>query len=209
MRDTQMQITLNTAHKIVDTLLNKQTANTSNINVTTVINALITVKGTTFATLTQCSPVAVAAAHRAQRVFKITVQNVTLCNSDAGLYNNAVTREVRATAQADTFTALPSNYVMLNNSYSVCALKSNTNKHYLRAIVNKCLQVVYYCANTDTLLSLAQVAQFLSPSASKALLTASTSTHINHANITHTVIARTFSLQNIYSINVNKNTLTA
>jgi hypothetical protein len=204
-----MQITLNVAQQIVNTLNAKQASNTSNINVTSIINALANINSTTFATLTQASKVATASAHKAQNIYKLTVQNVTLCNSNASLYSNAVAREAVATAQADAFTALPSNYTMIDNSYSVCALTSNTNKHYLRAIVNKCLQVTYYCANTNALLSKEEVAQYLTASASKQLLTPSTSTHVQHANVTHTVTARTFSLQNIYSINVNKQTLTA
>ena len=134
-----MQITLTVAQQIVNTLENTQANNTSNVNVANVINMLAKVKSTTFATLTQASKVSTAAAHKALNIYKITVQNVTLCNSSSSLYSNAVNREVVATQQADAFTALPSNYVMLANSYSVVALKSNTNKHYLRAIVNKCL----------------------------------------------------------------------
>jgi hypothetical protein len=204
-----MQITLNVAQNIVNTLLNTTANNTSKINVANIINALSNINSTTFATLTQASQVATASAHRAQNIYKITVQNVTLCNSNASIYTNAVTREAVATEQADAFVAQSSNYEMINNSYSVCALKSNTNKHYLRAIVNKCLQVAYYCANTNTLLSKQEVAQYLTASASTKLLTPSTSTTVQHANITHTVTVRNFSLQNIYSINVNKQQLTA
>lgn len=204
-----MQITLTVAQQIVNTLTATQANNSSNVNVTNVINMLQNVKSTTFATLTQASQVSTAAAHKAQNIYKITVQNVTLCNSSASLYNNAVTREVVATQQADAFTALPSNYVMLANSYSVVALKSNTNKHYLRAIVNKCLQSVYYCANTNTLLTKEQVAEYLTASAAKALLETSKETTVQHANITHSVIARTFALSNIYNINAAKQTLTA
>ena len=200
----------NTCNNIVTRLNSAQAQNNSNVNVTTVINALANVQAATFATLTQCSKVKTAAAHKAQNIYKITVQNVTLCNSSASLYSNAVNKQVQAqSATAQAFTALPSNYTMLNNSYSVCALKSNTNKHYLRAIVNKCLQVVYYCANTNAILTKQHVAQFLTASAAKALLEPNKATTVQHANVTHTVTARTFSLQNIYSINVAKQTLTA
>lgn len=202
-----MQINLNTAQQIVNALQTAQ-QNKSNINVNTIIKALENVQATTFATLTQASKVVTASAHKAQNIFKITVQNVTLCNSNASLYNNAVTKHVQATAQAQAFTALASNYTMLNNSYSVCALKSNTNKHYLRAIVNKCLQVVYYCANTNTILTKQQVAKYLTASAKQTLLQNNNVTTVKHANITHNVTARTFAFNNIYSINVNKQTLT-
>ena len=204
-----MQITTTLAQTIVNTLATKQASITSNVNITTITNALSTVKSTTFATLTQASKVKTSASNNAQNIFKITVQNVTLCNSSASLYNNAVTRTVIATQQATAFTALPSNYVMLNNSYSVCALKSNTNKHYLRAIVNKCLQSVYFCATTNTMLTKQQVAQYLTASASKQLLSVNTSNTVQHADITHNVTARTFALSNIFSINVNKQSITA
>lgn len=199
-----MQITVNVAQNIVNTLNAKQAANTSGINVANIINALANIKSTTFATLTQASKVKTAAKHNAQNIFKITVQNVTLCNSNASIYSNAVSKQTQ-----DTFTALPSNYEMIDNSYSVCALKSNTSKHYLRAIVNRALQVVYYCANTNTVLSKEQVAEYLTKSAADKLLNPVASTHVQHADVTHTVTARTFALQNIYSINVNKQTLTA
>jgi hypothetical protein len=195
-----MQITNHTAQQIVNTV----TDTTSTITASQIVQALRTVKGATFATLTQASQVKTAAAHRSQNIYKITVQNVTLCNSDASLYSNAVARE---TEQA--FTAMPSNYDMINNSYSVCSLKSNPAKHYLRAIVNKCLQVAYYCANTNAIVSKADVAPYLTNSAREQLLNPSTSTHVAHADVVHTVTARTFALQNIYSINVNKQSLTA
>jgi hypothetical protein len=199
-----MQITLNKAQQIILALLNTQANNTSKINVANIINALKNVQATTFATLVQASLVKTASAHKAQQIYKITVQNVTLCNSASSLYSNAVTKQIQ-----QAFSALASNYVMLNNSYSVCALKSNTNKHYLRANVNKCLQVVYYCANTQQFLTKQQVAQYLTASASKQLLSNNTVNTIQHANVQHTVTTRTFSLQNIYSINVAKQTLTA
>ena len=201
------QITLTNAQNIVSTLRNAQAQNASKINVTNIINALQNVTATTFATLTQASAVATSAQHKAQRIYKVTTQNVTLCNSASSLYSNAVNKHVVATQQAQSFTALASNYVMLNNSYSVCALKSNTNKHYLRAVVNKCISVAYYCARTNTLLTKQQVAVYLTASAAKAMLAASTSNTVQHANITHNVTVRNFSLANIHSITVNKQVL--
>lgn len=198
-------ITAQQAADIVNTLNNTATP----ITAESVIRALATVKSTTFATLTQASRVTTAARHTAQNIYKITVQNVTLCNSSSSLYSNAVNREVVATGQAEAFTALPSNYEMLNNSYSVVALKSNPAKHYLRAIVNRCLATAYYCANTNTLLTKEQVAAYLTPAAADKLLAPAATNVIQHSNIEHTVTARTFALQNIYSINVNHQSLTA
>lgn len=184
------------AQNIVSTLAH------SHVTLDQIQQALSTVNSTTFATLTQASQVKTAAAHRDQRIFKITVQNVTLCNSDASLYNRAVTREAQRTEQADAFTSMPSNYDAINGSYSVVSLKSNPDKHYLRAIVNRAIESVYYCAKQ-------QVAEYLTKSAREQLLNPSTSTHVQHADVTHTVTARTFALQNIYSINVNREQLVA
>ena len=197
-----MQITAQTALTIVSALNKTTQNNTSKVNVANIINALQNIKSTTFATLTQASKVKTASAHKAQNIYKITVQNVTLCNSKANLYVNAVAKSTQ-----EAFTALASKYTMLNNSYSVCALTSNTNKHYLRAVVNKALQVVYYCANTNTIVSKQYVAQFLTASAKAALLNTDATINIKHANVTHNVIVRNFALQNIYSINVAKQTL--
>lgn len=202
-------ITLANAQNIVNTLAATQANNNSNINVTNVINALSNINSTTFASVTQASKVSTSAKHKAQSIYKINVLSVTLCNSSASIYNNAVNKQLTAQNEGQTFSALSSNYTQINNSYSVCALTSNTNKHYLRAIVNKCLATVYYCANTKQFLTKTQVAQFLTASASKALLAANTQTHVQHANVTHNVTVRTFALQNIYNINVNKQTLTA
>lgn len=188
------------AGNIVNTL---QATTNSNINVVNIINALRGVEATTFATLTQASEVKLAAG-ASKSFYKVTVQNVTLCNSDSGLYTNKVRRE----ADAD-FTALPSHYEMINGSYSVCALKSNTNKHYLRAIVNKCISSVYYDADTGSIVSKEEVAKHCTPSAAKKMLDTSKETYVAHADVTHSVIIRTFALENIYSINVNKQALVA
>lgn len=173
-----------------------------------IIDALANIKSTTFATLTQASQVKTAAKHKDQNIYKITVQNVTLCNSNSSLYNNAVTREVVATEQADAFTAIPSNYDMINESYSVVSLKSNPSKHYLRAIVIRCLEVVYYCANTDRVLSKEEVAEYLTASAREQLLNPPAKTVVKHSNIEHSVTVRTFAIENIHSININKQSLT-
>jgi hypothetical protein len=180
----------------------------NSIETQAIIDALANVTSTTFATLTQASRVKTAAKHNNQNIYKITVQNVTLCNSTSSLYNNAVTREVVATEQAQAFTAMPSNYDMIDGSYSVVSLKSNPAKHYLRAIVNKCLEVVYYCANTNRVLTKEEVAEYLTASAAKQLLAPATKTVVQHANIEHTVTVRTFAIENIYSINLNKQALT-
>lgn len=202
-------LTLQQSQNIVSTLNSKKASNTSNINVTSIINALKHVKATTFAGLTQASKVKTAAAHKAEDIYKITVQQVTLCNSDASLYNNAVTREVVKTNQASEFESLPSNYVMINDSYSVCALKSNTNKHYLRAIVNNASEVVYYCNTTNKFLTKQEVSEYLTASASKALLNPPKTNEIKHAEVEHNVTIRNFGLENIYSINLAKQSLTA
>ncbi len=199
----------NQARDIVNTLLATQADQSSNITAETLAAALSTVRSTTFATLTQASTVKTAAKHSDQRIYKITVQNVTVCNSASSLYNNAVTREAQATEQAQAFTSLPSNYDMIDNSYSIVSLKSQPSKQYLRAIVNRAIQSVFYCANTDRMLSKEQVAEYLTKSAADKLLNPAASTHVQHADVTHTVTARTFALHNIYSINVNKQTLTA
>ena len=206
-------LTLTQAQNIVNTVTNKAASNTSNVNVTALINMLTSVNATTFASVTQASKVKTAAAHKTQNIYKITMQNITLCNSAASLYSNAVNKQIsnnKATsASLQAFTALASNYTSINNSYSVVALTSNLNKHYLRAIVNKCNASVYYCVNTNTFIAKHVLAQYLTASAARTLLSTNTSTTVQHANVTHSVTARTFSLANIYSLTANKQTLTA
>jgi len=197
-------LTLAQAQNIVNTVTSKAANNTSNINIVSLTNLLTSTKSTTFANITQASKVKTASAHKAQNIYKITVQNVTLCNSAASLYSNAVNKQV-----SSTFTALASNYTMLNNSYSIVALTSNLNKHYVRAIVNKCNSSVYYCANTNKFLAKHVLAQYLTASAARTLLSNNKVNTVQHANVQHTVTARTFSLSNVYSITANKQTITA
>jgi hypothetical protein len=175
----------------------------NSINVQSIIRGLAGVEATTFATLVQASKVALAAANKHHNIYKVTKQNVTLCNSDSGLYTNKVRRE----ADAD-FTALPSHYAMVNDSYSVCSLISNPAKHYLRAIVNNCISSVYYNADTGSIVSKEEVAELCTPAAAKKMLDTSKETYVAHADVTHNVIIRTFAIENIYGINVNKTSIT-
>lgn len=203
MDATQAKVIVNT---LVDRNLNAFSA-PSKIDVVSIINALNGVEATTFATLTQASRVALAAKNDHKNFYKITVQNVTLCNSSAGMYVNKVNRENLEGVK--DFEALPSNYVMIGDSYSVCALKSDTSKHYLRAIVNKCIESVYIDMDRGVLISKEEVAKYCTLSAAEKILNPSSETHVKHANVTHSVIVRTFALKNIYSINVNKQALVA
>jgi len=196
--------TLAQAETIVNTLISNTATNCSNITADALASALSSVKGTTFAGLTQASKVKTAAANKAMNIYKLTVQQVTLCNSDASLYANAVSREV-----GQAFESLPSNYDMLNGSYSVVSLKSNPAKHYIRGIVNNCSQAAYYNADTNMFMSKGEVADYLTPAASKQLLAPKAPTVVQHADVEHNVTTRTFALANIYSLTLNKSTLTA
>lgn len=188
------------ANQIITALQNDN----SNINLETITDALKNVASTTFATLTQASKISTAAKHNNQALYKITRQNVILNNGESSLYENKVKRDVQ-----EAFKAIASHYEAVNGSYSVCALKSDTNKHYLRAIVNKALEVIYYDFINDQIVDKEFIAQYLAPAAAKKLLAPKKPTFIKHANIelTENIIIRNFSLKNIYSININKKSL--
>jgi hypothetical protein len=181
---------------------------TSLINVASIQEALQNVASTTFATLTQASPIKTALKLN-QNFFKITVQNVVLNNGGSSLYTNAVNKELNASQEdvQEAFKALASHYEQVNGSYSVCALKSDTSKHYLRAVVNKALEVIFFDANKMEVVTREHVASFLAPAASKKLLETKKTTYVQHSDISHKVIVRTFALKNIHSLNINKQKL--
>ena len=186
------------ANKIINDL-NKPN---SKITVNALSKALENVKGATFATLTQASEVKIAKKHN-QHIVKLTRQSLTItAGTTSNLYVNAVSKEL-----GEQYQPLPSHYEAINDSYSLCALKSDPTRQYIRASVNQCYDSEYYDVNKGEYITKERVAEFLAPSAREKLLNPKKETYIQHADVTHTNIHRNFSLENIHSISLGNTTL--
>lgn len=195
------KISVKTAQRIVNSVL----ANTQAINPANVQQALATVKGTTFASLTTCAKVATIAAYKNEKVYKISKQNVLLCNSNSNIYENAVSKEVQ-----ENFQAQMGYYTPVNGSYSFVTNK-NATKHYLRGLSQSCSYSVYYCAKTERFLSKKEVAQlmFASEPPRKKFIEGNKETYVQHADVTHTQTPRVFMLERLYNVSLNKHVLQA
>ena len=164
---------------------------------------LATVRGTTFAQIVQVTPVATAAAHKAVNISKVTVANVQLFNNlreFTNAYVNAVKRSAAKLGLSDPrdvneFTS-QGNYFENTDCYSVVKHKTQ-EKYYLFVIYNKAESV--YVMN-NTVVDKQQVAQYLTPSAAKALLEPESTVHNVAQDVTHNVQVRTVKLENIVSI---------
>lgn len=167
-----------------------------------VSNVLATVKGTTFATITQVTKVATAAAHKAVTINKVTEASVQLfnnINAFTSVYANAVKRD----AGVAEFT-VQDNYFEHTDCYSVVKHKTK-EAYYLYAIYNNA-KSVYVMDGRE--MTKAEVAAYMTPSAAKALLDPQP-THNVLNNVEHSVAVRTVALANIVSIVANKQLLLA
>ena len=159
-----------------------------------------------FASIVQCTQVACAAAHKHITILKVSYCNITVASDAQNLYLHAVQNSASKIAQDEqniaNFTTSAASFTH-TNCYSIVK-NNNSNKLYLFALYNKTHASAYYCVNTNTLLTIQQVAQYLTASAAKTLLNVTNVTHNVTNNVTHTVVPRTISLQNIISLNANK-----
>jgi len=182
----------------------QQLQNGSTISATDVESLLQNVHGTTFACLQQVTPVALAAAHKAKQIYKVTQANVQLFNNlraFTNAYENAVKRS--AARLSDNDQAAVANFESQGNwfehdaCYSIVHSKKDPSKHYLFAIYNKADSMY---VQDGLVVSKQHVAQYMTPSAAEQLLAPSeTVTNVTHG-IEHKVIVRTTLLSNIVSI---------
>lgn len=174
---TQQQ---NFANAIVNALSNKQS-----------INALLTTN----------TVVTVAAKHKnSATITKVTTANVTLyaCANAYLQLVQASAAQIQANANnannVVNFAVSASKYTHLNNAHCIAMLNSNL---YLQCIVNSA-NSVYFINNVVA--TKQQVAQYLTASASAALLNNSNITHNKTNNVTHNVIVRTYKFASIQSL---------
>lgn len=165
-----------------------------------VADMLANVRGTTFASITQVTRVATAAAHKAVVINKVTEASVQLFNNVnefTSVYANAVKRD---TGVAE-FT-VQDNYFEHTDCYSIVKHKTK-EAYYLYVIYNKA-RSVYVMDGQE--LTKAEVAQYLTPSAAKALLDPQPTLNILNG-VEHNVAVRTVALANIVNIVAQKQLL--
>jgi phenylpyruvate tautomerase PptA (4-oxalocrotonate tautomerase family) len=175
-----------------------------------VSNLLAQVRGVTFANITQVTKVALAAAHKAKVINKVTEASVQLFNNlneFTSVYANAVKRTASKIANNDAAAVeafeAQSNYFEHTDCYSVVKHKTQ-DKYYLYAIYNNA-QSVYVCDGKQ--MTTAEVAQYMTPSGAKALLEPSATVLNVGTGVEHSVTVRTVGLENIVSIIAQKQLL--
>lgn len=166
----------------------------------------------TFAQIEYVTKVLTAAAHKAEVIQKVTKANVILCSNikaHTSVYANKVKKTAKGIASNDqaaveAFTP-SSNYFEHTHCHSIVQHKEHADKLYLYAIYNKANSVYMHNGNIVTE---QQVAEFLTPSAKKAMLDKDGTVHNVTHNITHSVAVRTIALSNIVSIRARKQLVT-
>ena len=175
------------------------------------VSALLNeVRGTTMASIVQVTKVALAAAHKAVTIKKVTEARVQLFNNlneHTSVWANAVKRSAskivgNGAANVEAFQA-QSNWFEHTDCYSVVKHKTK-EQFYLYAIYNNA-ESVYMMDGVEV--SKQEVAQYMTPAAARELLDGDNRTlNVTH-DIEHSAICRAVALENIVSIVAQKQLL--
>lgn len=172
-----------------------------------VIAALLSGKSSTFAQIEYVTEIKPAAAHKSVKIQKLTTANVQLF-SDIKAATDVFLNAVKRTAQKisgnnldnlETFEK-SNTYFEHTDCYSIVKHKES-EKLYLWAIFNNAIS--HFLVNGKPA-TREQVAEFLTPSAKKALLNNDKIVLNAKNDIMHTVQVRTISLENVKAINAAK-----
>jgi hypothetical protein len=176
-----------------------------------VMQQLQTVRGVTFANVTQVTKVATAAAHRAVNIQKVSVANVQLFNTVndySAVYAAAVKRsaaKLDATQDTSNYTPKEAWFAHDAQCFSIVYKKTDPAKTYLYAIYNNAASLLFI---DNVQATKQQVAQYLTASAARDLLdTSNVVTNVEHGFM-HTVQLRAVELCNIVAIKAAKQVLT-
>jgi hypothetical protein len=175
------------------------------IDETSVVKAMENVKGTTFASVLYSTIVAPSASNKHINITKKTSANVQLFNNvvDYNVYEKAVKRsasklESNDTANVESFVASGNSAFTHSESCFSIVKNKKTEKAYLYVIYNSASSEYFIDGEPATK---GEVAQYLTPSASKKLLGDSL-VHNQENDVVHDVVVRTISLNNINQITV-------
>jgi len=167
---------------------------------------------TTFANVVQVTRVTTSAQHKALTILKVSSVNVLL-SSSALTYTNAVKNS--ASKQAVNNASNVQNFTASKASFTRTDIASIAHSNKTSALqlvylafsnVRSANKTYYICAQTLQVLCKNTVSQYLTASASKALLNPSTTIHNVTNNVTHSVHTRSVNMHNVLSITANKTT---
>ena len=167
--------------------------------------ALKTVKGTTFASITYNTDITPSAANKHVLIKKRVTANVQLFNNltEFNVYEKAVTRSASKieenNANTNPFTANSASFTHDTECFSIVKNKKS-DQEYLYAIYNSVSETEYYIDEEPA--TKQEIAQFLTPSAAKKLLEPNDITYNKTNDVLHNVIVRTIKLENIEKIKV-------
>ena len=199
------------------TLTDAQAALTAKANGTAItaqqVEALLqSVRGVTFAGITQVTKVATAAAHKTRNVQKVTQASVQLFNNVKdfkNVYAAAVKRSASTIADNDVAKVQAfeqqDNYFQHTQTFSLVQHKKDASKFYLYAIYNTADSLYFIDGQAATK---QDVAALLTPSAARDLLAGNTVVHNKANDVMHTVQVRTIALDSIVELRAQSQALT-
>lgn len=171
------------------------------------------VRGTTFAGLTQVTPVKLAAQHEGEAIYKVTVGSVQLFNGLSeftNAYELAVKRSAKklgeSAANIAQFKSSGNWFEHDGQCYSIVHHATNKNKAYLFGIYNKADSLYVMYKNAGPLMggwdvvSKEVVAQYMTPSEARKLLAPAKTTYNVSQDLEHDVVVRTVALENVVSL---------
>lgn len=168
------------------------------------------VNGTTFAGITQVTPVKLAAKHKDLRILKVTAARVQLFNNaNSDIYGNQVRRKAEGAhgndaAAVQSFETQENYYEHDSTCYSLVKHRGNGTE-YLYCIYNGADSVYVM---DGKLVDKQTVAQYMTPAAAKDLLNPKSTVVNKTYGVEHDVVVRTIKLENIVRIAAVKQEIT-
>jgi hypothetical protein len=167
---------------------------------------------TTFANVVQVTQVATSAKYRALTILKVSSVNA-LFSSSASTYTNAVKNSaskhaVNNAGNVQDFTASRASFTRT----SIASIAHSNKTSALQIVyltfsnMRSANKTFYVCGQTLQVLCKNTVAQYLTASASNALLNPSNTIHNVTNDVTHSVHTRSVNMHNVLSITANKTT---
>ena len=167
----------------------------------------------TFASVEYVTKVATAAAFKNENIQKVTIASVILASSlkaHTSVYANKVKRTAEINTLADALAVekfVPAdNYFEHTAVHCIVTHKKDVTKQYLYALFNNNSASLYI--HNGVVVDEQHVAQYLTPSAAKQMLSKDTTVVNKTHNIKHSAIVRTISLSSIVCIKARKQLLT-
>jgi hypothetical protein len=202
-----MQLTLSEAQ-----LALKAQQNSTRVLPVDVKNLLAALHGTTFAQITQVTPVKTAAAFKDVDIRKITVANVQLFNhihDFNSVYEDAVKRSakklgINTPAEIKKFESSENWFEHLEDCFSLVRHKTKQEQHYLFAMYNGAESVYLH---NNQLVDKNFVAGHLTPAEAKKLLEPPMFVENKTNGVFHDVVVRVISLDNMVAIQAMKDIL--